>query len=184
MDNISKVETYTINNNWLLASTNPMPILDENNNNIGYVSKFYHSMVERILGCLLGRPIFYHLQTEDTYGNIRIRAIQSIWFFKRARWKVELYTDQQKGIRFIVRDISVIGAAKTLAFEFKGRQIIMENKYAHYQTRFIDNNNDVIAQCDCKGTPKSFHIQVFKPELDVYQIAALALIQYYWGIIT
>ena len=183
MESISKVETYTIKNNWLTISTNPMPILDANNNIIGYVSKFFNSMGEKIVGYLSGRPIFYNFQTEDTDGNIRIRVIQSILFFKRAEWKVELYTDQQKDIRFLVRDSSIIGASKTLAFEFKGRQIIMENKNVHYQTRFIDNNNDVIAQCECKGIPKSFYIQVFKPELDIYQISTLALIQYYWSII-
>lgn len=183
MEGINKADTYTIKNNWLSTSTNPMPILDENNKIIGYVNKFYNSFVEKIFGCLSGRPVFYHFQAEDTDGNIRIRVLQSILFFKRAEWKVELYTNQQKKSSFLVYDISLMGAAKTLAFEFKGRQIIMERKNVHYQTRFIVNNNDVIAQCDFKDIPKTLYIQIFKPELDIYQIATLALIQYYWGII-
>ncbi|MDD3364648.1 MAG: hypothetical protein PHZ03_06675 [Syntrophomonas sp.] len=58
-------------------------------------------------------------------------------------------------------------------------QITMENNNVHYQTRFIDSNKDVIAQCDCKGIPTSddINIQVFKPELDIYQVATLGLIQ-------
>ena len=183
MEGVNKVATYTIKQNLLMLSTKPMPIYDENHNIIGYVKKFYKSLGEKIFAYLFGRPLFNHLQTEDTDGNIHIRVIQCILFFKRAEWRVELYSDQQKNISFILRDNSLITAGKTLAFEYKGRQITVENNNLHYTTRFIDNSKDVFAQCDCKCMEKALdiNIQVFKPELDIYQIAALGLIQYYWG---
>ena len=183
MEGVNKVATYTIKQNLLMLSTNPMPIYDENHNIIGYVKKFYKSLGEKIFAYLSGRPVFNNLQAEDTDGNIQIRVKQSILFFRRAEWQVELYSDQQKGNSFILRDNSLITAGKTLAFEYKGRQITVENNNLHYTTRFIDNSKDVIAQCDCKSMEKSFdiNIQVFKPELDIYQIATLGLIQYYWG---
>lgn len=166
-----------------MLSTKPMPIYDENQKTIGYVKKFYKSGGEKIFACLSGRPVFTNLQTEDTNGNIHIRVIQSVLFFKRAEWKVELYSDNRKEVSFILRDNSSITSAKTLAFEFKGQQITLENNNVHYKTRFMDSNNDLIAQCDCKGITKSIdiNIQVFKPELDIYQIATLGLVQYYWS---
>lgn len=92
-----------------------------------------------------------------------------------------MYSDQQEENSFILHDISKVKPAKTLAFEFKGRQVTMENNKIHYQTRFIDSNNDVIAQCERIGIPRlSINIKVFKPELDIYQIAILGLIQYFW----
>lgn len=182
MNSIDKVETYTIKNNLINTSTDPMPILDENNNVIGHVGLFYNSIGEKILGCLSGRPIFYHLLAKDADGNIRTRVNQFRLFFKRAKWNIEMYPNPQEGISFLVRDISDIGAAKTLAFEYNGHKIIMENNHVHYQSRFTNSSNDLIAQCD--RIPESLSIQVFKPELDIYLIATLALIQYYWSIIS
>ena len=139
MDNINKVENYTIKQNWLMLSTKPMPILDENHNIRGYVKKFYKSLGEMAFAYLSCRPLFNNFETEDSNGNIHIRVIQSVLFFKKAEWQVELYCDQQKKTTFILRDISSSLAAKTLAFEFEGRKITLENNRVRYQTRFINN---------------------------------------------
>ncbi|MEN6328587.1 MAG: hypothetical protein ABFD18_20565 [Syntrophomonas sp.] len=181
MESINKVVTYTIKQNWIMLSTKPMPIYDENYNIIGYVNCFDKSLGERIFKYLC--PIFNNFETKDVDGNIHIRVVQSILFFKRAEWKVELYCNQQKEISFILRDISLTSNAKTLVFEFEGWQITMENNRVNYQTRFIDSTKGVIAQCDRKGI-FDIDIQVFKPELDIYLIATLGLVHYYsslWG---
>lgn len=181
MENVKKAETYTIKNNWLTTSTKPMPIYDEGHELIGYVKKFYKSLGEKIFA-FFGRPLLINLQAEDLDGKIHIRIIQTRFFFKRAEWKVELYLNKQTEISFILRDNSLITAGQKLVFEFKGRQITMENNHMNYQTRFIDNNNYVIAQCDIEGIPNIyFNIRVFQAEFDIYQIAALGLVQYYWS---
>ena len=164
-----------------MLSTKPMPIYDENHNIVGYVNYFYKSLGARIFKYLC--PLFNNFETKDVDGNIHIRVIQSILFFKRAEWKVELCSEQQKRISFILRDNSLASSAKTLAFEFEGRQITMENNRVNYQTQFIDSTKGVIAQCDRKGII-DITIQVFKPELDIYLIATLGLVHYYsslWG---
>jgi|LSQX01.1.fsa_nt_gb hypothetical protein len=183
MKNIKEAETYTIKLNRLLTSTKPMPIYDEGHELIGYVKIFYKSLVEKIFA-FLGRLLFINLQTEDFDGKTHNRIIQNPYVFKRAEWKVELYLNKQTEIGSILRDNSSIGVARKFVYEFKGRQITMENNYVNYQTRFIDNNNYVIAQCDIELEDilnSYFKIQVFQAELDIYQIAALGLVQYYWS---
>lgn len=150
---------------------------------LGYVNIVYHSFLEKVFAYLGGRPVFYHLHAQDVDGNLRVRVLQSIRFFQKAEWKVELYSYQHKIGSFLVQDISFAGAASTLAFEFKGQQILIKRTSALYKTQFIASNTEVIAECDVKDIPQTLYIQVIKPELDIYLITTLALIHFYWDII-
>lgn len=151
-------------------------ILDQNNNIVGYVKRFYNNPWQKIYSFLAPGAVT-HVKAEDAEGNIRvlIRMTSNGWAFFQGHWQVTVYsgnTAYETTLDF--RPISL--GNKQFDLELYGRKIVVRDIAALGMPQFYDSNNNLLATCSAP-LANTMQIQILERiidyNIDPYLVASL-----------
>lgn len=179
---------YVIKCHFIPLSTTPVPFYcyDDQSDSlslVGHLQRFNRSLLEAAMNNIVfGHGDSYiNLICKDIGGKIQVKIIDITSFFKKSRWKVTCFNNDQE-YTFDLCDTSAITIFGKLSFNCLNQNFIIENNAIGFQPKLKNCENAVVAECSRSIPPKqNIYITTFEPafaKFNIYQITALFFLFY------
>lgn len=159
----------------LKRSTKGFPILNENNETIGYMQRFYTGKVSHILDYIFS-GMFLNIRVLDLSKNVVAEAIEKVerkdWVIPTAQnWSVK--TKNYGTLKLL--DKTKINTHPRYEIYINNEPFKMKKDFGERTMYILNSSDQTIAEATFEKIipPTIYTVKVIKPELDIYLIACL-----------
>lgn len=160
----------------LKRSTKQFSIYDENNQEIGYMQRYYKSKLSYILDMIF-TGMFLNVKIQDKAGSVIAQTEEKVVLKNfisptRQSWKV----DTNKFGTFELKDKSKIKTHPRYEFFIDNLKYTLKKNFGDRKIYLLNNSEELVAEItyDKITPPQTFKIKINKPELDIHTIACLS----------
>ena len=143
------VNKYVIKGHFIPLLTKPVPFycyddLSDSLSLVGHLQRFNKSLFQAAMNNIVfGHGESYiNLICKDVDGKIQVKIIDISSFFKKRRWKVTFFNNNQE-YNFDLRDTSAITIFGKLSFSCLNQNFIIENNAIGFQPKLKNSENVV-----------------------------------------
>ncbi|RIJ66958.1 hypothetical protein [Rummeliibacillus sp. POC4] len=159
----------------LKRSTKDFPILNENNETIGYMQRFYTGKVSHILDYIF-TGMFLNIRVLDLSKNVIAEAIEKVERkdyvkFTRQNWNVK--TKHYGTLKLL--DKTKINTHPRYEIYINNEPFKIKKDFGERTMYILNSSDQTIAEATFEEMilPKTYTVKVIKPAIDIYLIACL-----------
>lgn len=159
----------------LKRSTKEFPILNENNETIGYMQRFYTGKVSHILDYIF-TGMFLNIRVLDQSKNLVVETVENVerkdWVkFTRQNWNVK--TKNYDNLKLL--DRTKINTHPRYEIYINNEQFKMKKDFGGRTMYILNSSDKIISETTFEKMipPITYKIKVIQPEIDIYLIACL-----------
>lgn len=159
----------------LKRSTKEFPILNENNETIGYMQRFYTGKVSYILDYIFS-GVFLNIKVLDQSKNLVAEAVEKVerkdWVIPTAQnWNVK--TKNYGTLKLLEK--TKINTHPRYEIHINNEQFKIKKDFGERTMYILNSSDQTIAEATFEEMilPKTYTVKVIKTEIDIYLIACL-----------